>query len=217
MIISSSSCLLHRFALLHVCTELSGGCNAETCNHGTCETEDGNDMCKCDDGWKGDKCDEEEGFNWQVLVIVLVILLVLVFIILAILVCVCCVMRNNGGTTEAKPKPGPVTPAGPVVREIVIPPQSVQVVDVSKKQMPPQIQAAPPQQPPQQVAKPSTIATRAMFMSDNPQKVYNVNNPLETTYAVPPQNPYYSRPATQTPQVKYVGSLQPAGTQVGVV
>jgi hypothetical protein len=62
----------------------------------------------------------------------------------------------------------------------------------------------------QMVAKPPTmINTRAMFMSDNPQKIYSVNNPLDTTYALPPPNPYGTRNAQGS--VRFVGALQPAG------
>jgi hypothetical protein len=129
--------------------------------------DDGADKCQCEEGWEGDRCDEEMGFDWTILVIVLAVLLVLVFIILSILMCVCCVMRNNngGGNNEARPKPGPVTPSGPVVREIIIPPQSVQVVDVSK---PPQSQ--------------QQVRARGWVANSSPQNVYEMPTPMLTIW-----------------------------------
>ena len=102
---------------------IEGACNPDTCDRGLCV--DGS--CDCDDGWSGDRCDEEMPFDMTVLIVILV-LLVLALIVLVILVCVCCVMRNTGDPPpQTKPTPGPVTPAGPKIREVVLPPESVQV------------------------------------------------------------------------------------------
>lgn len=108
-------------------------------------------------------------------------------------------MRNKGEKSEtqtSKPRPGPVSTV-PLTREIVIPPPQVRVIQVDK----PQAQ--------------NRIATQAMFMSENPQKIYN---PLD--YQYPPygnQSPYANQPIYSQPSrrpmssVQYVGALEPAG------